>query len=145
MLLSVNKNKNKWQLTSVQNSQPHCVSFVNLSGWTSARHNLQVEIGAGPSIVIISAIASVAVVEPHGIIDVCVADRGNDDLSAPLVEPIGIKPPWAKFNEYLEPFAANDNRLEQREHVAIDGLCRNRFNGLIGSKFPDDRDSANTV
>lgn len=29
-------------------------------------------------------------------------------------------PPLAKFNEYLDPFAANDKMLEHREHVAMD-------------------------
>lgn len=39
------------------------------------------------------------------------------------------------FNEYREPLAAKERMLEQREHVATDGLCLNRFRGLIGSKL----------
>lgn len=48
---------------------------------------------------------------------------------------IATNPPFAIFNEYRDPFAAKDKMLEQREHVAADGLCRSRFLALIGSKF----------
>lgn len=122
-------------LTSVQNSHPHCVNLVILSNETSARHNLQVDSGAGGDIVD----------EPLGAKDECVAERAIAVLSGPLYGPIGMKPPCDRFREYLDPFAANDSRLEHREQVAIDGLCRNRFNGLIGSKWLDERDKASTV
>lgn len=129
----VQKQENKWmKLTSVQNSHPHCVNFVNLSGWTlSARHNLHVAIDADDD----------RDDEP--------LDDASDDVaiastvSSP-VRPIDMKFPWLRFREYREPLAASDSRLEHREHVAIEGL-RRRFNGLIGSKLPEERVSASTV
>lgn len=55
--------------------------------------------------------------------------------NSPKLLLIETKPPFAIFSEYREPFAANDKMLEQREHVATDGLWRSRFRGLIGSKL----------
>lgn len=49
----------------------------------------------------------------------------------------GMKPPPDKLSEYFEP-AANDKRLEQREHVAIEPqLFLNRLSGRMGpSELP---------
>lgn len=59
------------------------------------------------------------------------------------LDPTATNPPCERFNEYLDPFAAKDKRLEHLEQV--EELFRKRFCGLIGSKFDVDRVSASTV
>ena len=62
---------------------------------------------------------------------------GDGCLSTP--DPTETNPPFERFNEYLEPFAANDNRLEHREQVIVEELLfLSRFCGFIGSRFDVD-------
>lgn len=69
----------------------------------------------------------------------CCCDEHDDDKMALLLLLqllTGMNPPPDKFSEYFEP-AANDKRLEQREHVATEPQFRRRLSGLIGpSELP---------
>lgn len=59
--------------------------------------------------------------------------------------PTATNPPLERFNEYRDPAAASDSRLEHREHVATDAQLRNRFCGLMGSTDCVEFVSASTV
>lgn len=96
--------------------------LVDFSETKSPRHNLHTYVTIGVAIDWADGVTTVAILS---------------------LDPTATNPPCERFNEYLEPFAAKDKRLEHREHV--DELCRKRFCGLIGSKLDDDRVSASTV
>lgn len=116
----------KDKLTSVQNEHPHCMILVIFSVLYSPRHNLQIHLlGSsciGGTVVFVDSVKSGTKLS----ISLCC-------LLLRLLLATGKNPPPDTLREYFDPAAANDNRLEQREHVAIEPQFLKRLSGLIGS------------
>lgn len=153
-----NKGAITSKLTSVQNTHPQCIMIDNFAAGTSPRQSLH-EAVTGVNAVdppIVTVVAAVVAIGPAAASKLLREQCNNvgsiGDVAAlpdaarlfvvfvvvvdavvarTPVPPIGTNPPPCDtFNEYLDPLAASDSRLEHREHVIVDDeLLRKRFCG----------------
>lgn len=164
----------------MQNTHPQCIITDSFAAGTSPKHSLHVAVvGVVARELVAVAVAAIGPAAASKLLrEQCTADDAaasgasneaepsrlaaaiRSDIALPSASPIGTNPPPCEtFNEYRDPLAASDRRLEHREHVIVDDeLLRKRFCGrtavvvvvavavVVGPIWLDaDRESASTV